>query len=251
MNNKEIELVQLSDCYPNNQLSYNLREGGNKQFTEESRAKLSHSLKSGGKVAGKNNPMYGKSWKDFMTEDEILLRNKRESESHKGISPIQFMTKETYKQWKLKISKKLTGTHLSEETRRKIGLKSKGRNPYANKTPEENHASHMKGVKTFKNKPINEQQQAVQKRKQSLDNRSEDEKMKTHIKHSTSVSGEKNPAFGRKWMHLKGSSRKEDRVYVKADEQQNYLKIGYVYGFKPKNREIQYEVSSSNKDSSI
>ena len=43
--------------------------------------------------------------------------------------------------------------------------------------------------------------------------------MKTHIKHSTSVSGEKNPAFGRKWMHLKGSSRKEDRVYVKADEQ--------------------------------
>ena len=32
-----------------------------------------------------------------------------------------------------------------------------------------------------------------------------------------------NPAYGRKWMHLKGSSRKEDRVYVKKEEIEHYL----------------------------
>jgi hypothetical protein len=36
MNNKEKELVQLSNCYPDNPLSYNLREGGSNCGTKMS-----------------------------------------------------------------------------------------------------------------------------------------------------------------------------------------------------------------------
>jgi len=35
-------------------------------------------------------------------------------------------------------------------------------------------------------------------------------------------------------MHLKGSSRKEDRVYVRENEFQKYLDKGYVFGMKEK-----------------
>ena len=41
-----------------------------------------------------------------------------------------------------------------------------------------------------------------------------------------------NPAFGRRWMHLKGSSKKEDRVYVKVDSIKKYLDLGYIFGIK-------------------
>ena len=49
---------------------------------------------------------------------------------------------------------------------------------------------------------------------------------------SKAVSGEKNSCYGRKWMHLKGSSRKEDRVYVRENEFQKYLDKGYIFGMK-------------------
>ena len=61
MNEKEHELVQLSNCYPIDPLSYNLREGGGKLFSEESKIKLSESLKNSDKLKGQNNPMYGKN----------------------------------------------------------------------------------------------------------------------------------------------------------------------------------------------
>ena len=54
-----------------------------------------------------------------------------------------------------------------------------------------------------------------------------------HLK-ERNFSGKRNPAYGRKWMHLKGSSKKEDRVYVKENEFQKYLKLGYVFGIKDK-----------------
>lgn len=47
-----------------------------------------------------------------------------------------------------------------------------------------------------------------------------------------------NPAYGRRWMHIEGSSKKEDRVYVKEEEVDHYLKIGYVFGFTDKPKQI-------------
>jgi hypothetical protein len=39
-----------------------------------------------------------------------------------------------------------------------------------------------------------------------------------------------------KWMHLRGSNKKEDRVFVKEHEVEKYLKLGYVFGMKEKNK---------------
>ena len=53
-----------------------------------------------------------------------------------------------------------------------------------------------------------------------------------HKRQSDSLSGKNNPCYGRKWMHIKGSSRKEDRIYVKEAECQKYLDLGYIFGMK-------------------
>jgi hypothetical protein len=37
-------------------------------------------------------------------------------------------------------------------------------------------------------------------------------------------------------MHLKGSNKKEDRVFIKENEVEKYLKLGYIFGMKEKNR---------------
>lgn len=79
MNNKEIELVQLSNCFPHDQMSYNLREGGYKgqisdytkqllskaqtirfqNLTDEQRQIWTEKLSKAS--SGENNPMFGKS----------------------------------------------------------------------------------------------------------------------------------------------------------------------------------------------
>ena len=64
MNEKEKELIPISACYPYNPMSYNLIEGGSGQLTDAVKQRISKSLKSGGKVSGKNNPMYGYKWSD-------------------------------------------------------------------------------------------------------------------------------------------------------------------------------------------
>ena len=56
-----------------------------------------------------------------------------------------------------------------------------------------------------------------------------------HKRHSDSLSGKNNPCYGRKWMHIKDSSRKEDRIYVKEVECQKYLDLGYIFGMKENN----------------
>lgn len=70
MNNKEKELVPLSSCFPYNDLSYNLIEGGNGQLSENVKLNISKTLKSNGKVAGKNNPMYGYKWSDTQRQHQ-------------------------------------------------------------------------------------------------------------------------------------------------------------------------------------
>lgn len=72
MNEKEKELVPLSACYPNDPMSYNLREGGFAgQQTESQRIKISQTKIKNGSSKGEKNPMYGTSCKAFMTDEEI------------------------------------------------------------------------------------------------------------------------------------------------------------------------------------
>lgn len=41
MNNKEKDLVQLSNCYPNDPMSYNLREGGSAKLADSTKQLIS------------------------------------------------------------------------------------------------------------------------------------------------------------------------------------------------------------------
>lgn len=118
MNNKEKELVPLSACYPNDPMSYNLREGGfNGQHSQESLDKLSKSQsqrlsnltcdqrlqwlkKLSIASSGKNNAMYG----DFEHTKGFRAENKR----RKGKKFEEIFGKNKAQEIKLKISKSTT-----------------------------------------------------------------------------------------------------------------------------------------------
>ena len=131
MNNKEAELVQLSNCFPQDPMSYNLVEGGHApiMYGENNPAfgknpfrnkneewydaylKMMHN-----KNAGKNNPRYGHSFFEKLSEQELSAMKYQMSENHKGaknsqygISPKERMDEITYKQWKEKLSNKNNG----------------------------------------------------------------------------------------------------------------------------------------------
>ena len=88
-----------------------------KPKTEEHKNKISETLK--GKLAGENNPMYGKHHSEA-TREKI-------SKAEKG----KYVSEETRRKLSeaSKGNKNMLGKHHSEETKKKIGEKSKGRCP--------------------------------------------------------------------------------------------------------------------------
>ena len=91
------------------------------KFSEKQKQKMSEKMK--GKMAGKKNPMFGKNAYANKTPEEMEEIQRKKSESMKGK-----MAGENHP---------LYGKHHSEETKQRISEKNKGKNPYANKTPEE------------------------------------------------------------------------------------------------------------------
>ena len=102
MTKKEKELVPLSACYPNDKMSYNLREGGfNGQFTLNAKKKMSKSRKQyflnmsatdrniyaqkcSIRFKGKGNGMYGKDpWANLSEQRKAEIR-KEVSKRNKG-----------------------------------------------------------------------------------------------------------------------------------------------------------------------
>ena len=106
MNKKEAELVQLSNCYPYDPMSYNLKLGGIQgRLTEESIKKCKESFRItwlntpeekkqairkniSEKTSGKNNPMYGYKW----SKEQL----KHLSEVRKGTNNFSSMTSEQH-----------------------------------------------------------------------------------------------------------------------------------------------------------
>ena len=74
-----------------------------KKHSEETKKKIGEKSKE--RTQGKNNPMYGKNWKDGKTEEEILMHNKKISQSNKGNNPWLNKTEEEVKIIKEKLSK--------------------------------------------------------------------------------------------------------------------------------------------------
>ncbi len=220
MNNKEKELVPLSICYPYNQMSYNLNEGGynGKKSPEVLKVRVKH---------------FKETWKNKSKEESDIYALKQRNKS------IQLWQDEEYrKKWHQTID---------------------------NRTIEQKQYTNELKWNTIKNRSIEKQQQvhdnisAANKRSyQKYPNRvkkhskmmtgkgnpmyghpvtefmTDDQIKKWKENISKAVSGEKNGCYGRKWMHLKGSSRKEDRAYVRENEFQKYLDKGYVFGMKEK-----------------
>lgn len=213
MNNKEKELVPLSMCYPYNQMSYNLNEGGynGKKSPEITKIRVKHF-----KETWKNKP------EDELDAYKLKQRNKS----------IQYWLDDEYrKKWHQTID---------------------------NRTNEQKQHTNELKQNTIKNRSIEKQKQ-VHDNISAANKRSYQKYPDRAIKHSQMMSGKGNPMYGknikdymspeayiewhrkisnntrgRKWMHLKGSNKKEDRVYVRENECQKYLDKGYVFGMKEK-----------------
>ncbi len=232
MNNKEKELVPLSACYPNNPLSYNLKEGGfSGELSEETKEKMRQNN------IGSNNPMYGKDWRDGKTKQEILLHHQhvkeaywnkpeekrqefkqkcKERKPHTGINPYHDKTKEELliikqrkqQTWKNKPKEELEiySQQLSEQRK--------------NYSKEKKNEIKIKKQNTWKNKNKNEL-------KQLKDNMRKKVSGKNNGMYGVHRLGEKAPCFGRKIMHNNDGNK-----FVKKDEIQKYLALGYKFGKK-------------------
>lgn len=113
-----------------------------KKHTQELKDKLSSDRK-GTWCVGENNPMYGKNWKDYTTQDVIDLHNKRLSESFSGEkNPMygknikDYMTADAYELWKKHV--KENGYHSKSKEEQKILSKkmSDGQRALRDSNPE-------------------------------------------------------------------------------------------------------------------
>lgn len=218
MNDMEKQLVQLSDCYPVNQMSYNLKEGGwEGRLNEESR-----------KIAVEHwhEAMNNRSETEKAEFSELKRRQSRniwKTDEHrrKWHNAISRRTDEqkrsTYIKWKASMDNKTI------EQKKGLSQKlSRSQKTYYQQHPEKDllHSTRMSGSRNpmFEHSaPEYMTEEQIQEWKENL---------------SKANSGENNPAYGRKWMHLNGSNDKKDRIYVHSDEVEKYLSLGYVFGMK-------------------
>lgn len=203
MNEKEKELVPISACYPYNPMSYNLIEGGsNGQLTNAIKQHISESLKSGGKVAGKNNPMYGYKWSNEQRQHQSEVMKGRHASDKQ---------REACKKRYAGTGNPMYGKHHTKQTRQKISNTRKQLGISANeKNP-------MHGLKCF-----NEQQKKEWKRKISLANTGRKMSQEEKIRRSINAKAK----HGR-YLHnpLTGKI-----INVPEKDVQQFLDKGYIYG---------------------
>ena len=202
MNNKEKELVPVNECFPNNPMSYNLIEGGNGRLSDEVKKRISETLKSSGKVAGKNNPMFGYHWSEE--------QRKHQSEVMTG----RHVSDEFREGCRIRCSGEgnpMYGKHHTDEAKKKISDAVKQRGGYAG----ENNPM-------YKLQCLSEEQKIEWRRKIGLGNKGKKrtEEFKNYLKERAKA----NPI--RRMHHpVTGEIRN-----VTKDEVQKFLDSGYVMG---------------------
>ena len=215
MNAKEKELVPLSACYPLDPMSYNLQQGGyagtrsefsNKKIsiaqkqiwknkTDEEKSKLKENLSKAN--SGKNNPMYGKSIMDIMSDDQII-------------------------EWKRKVSERAHALWQDEEYRKKVlsqtlqkpGLSHDCRQ-YMTDEQITKWKENLSKAGSGKNNPMYG--------KSSWEKCTEEQRAKRIEKFKKSMAGKN---AGKRCMKLPGETHYK---YVKPDEVQIYLGMGYEF----------------------
>ena len=200
MKNKKKELVQLSNCYPYDQMSYNLKEGGNNGILSESSKEKGRQtrIKNGTWPSGKNNPMYGKDWRENKTTKEILEHNKKISNSLIGntfIKDLKQNNPERYKLWLLHLSESKIGKYCGKNH------PMYGKNPLANMTPEafaeRSRKISIKNKLIAANRTDEEKDKIINKRKKTLANKSQEAKQIEHENRSKATSGKNNGMYGK------------------------------------------------------
>lgn len=172
--------------------------------------------------SGKNNPMYGRSWQEGKSEEELLSHRLRTSIGLKNRTP------EEKEETRRKINEALN--KRTPEQKRMSRLKqSSSIKKFWTEHPEKLKEKSAKIGKTLlgRRKMFKEGEQPIFVKAKDIQQRlNEGWKFSLH----EHIKDQSNPAYGRKWMHLKGSSRKEDTAYVKKEDIEHYIKLGYVFG---------------------
>lgn len=232
MNSKEQELVQLSNCFPYDPMSYNLKEGGSsgrlseyslrinrehcrqtwKQKTPKEREKYSKECSE--RLSGKGNPMYGRDWRAGKSEEEIRLHGEHVSEGHRKRTAEQ--------KKKSKEKERMSKENRPQELKDLHSLKCA------------NHACDMwnnpeirnKILATRENTPQEEKDKTNEKRSKTV-NAYWDSHPEMRKKTSERLSGSGNPMYGRRKMNL--ISDPSVHVMAKPEEFSHYLGLGYEF----------------------
>lgn len=140
MNKKEMELVQLSNCYPYDSLSYNLKEGGARgSITEQIKQKIRQTKDLHKEQISKSMSDAKKKYFTEMTEEEYLLHIERmrknglfdlRGENHPmyGEHLSDYMSASEYEQWHIKIKMLDKSYTRTDEYRQRYSEKFSGEN---------------------------------------------------------------------------------------------------------------------------
>ena len=191
-----------------------------------------------------NNVIYGINSKDYekyrKNYSDYLKENKSGKNSSnygkRGILSHSY-GKPRSEETKRKLSKAHKGKKLSEETKKKMsdnrqkyGVWNKGKkmSDDVKKQMSERMVGRFSGEKhPFYGKPRSEET----KRKLREAHKGKKLSEKTKKKMSLNNMGEKNHAFGKKWLYNKDTDK---QVYVLSNEFEKYLNEGFVFGMRPK-----------------
>lgn len=224
MNNKEIELVQLSNCFPYDQMSYNLIPGGDgwnltpdickqrgetysKNYwnkSEEERNEYKNECQRRAIEREKNKT--NEEREQAKINQHRTWENKTDEEIQKGVDKWRKSIENRTVEQQNKITEKRLATLNARTDEQKEATKEKLKNTIASRTKEQQEQINKKHSVGLKKHYTEHPEQAKE--------------------HSIRMTGKGNPAYGRKWMN-----NGIERVYVKASDIQTYLDNGYIIGW--------------------
>lgn len=246
MNNKEAELIPLSNCYPYNKLSYNLKEGGiNGQLSQQSKKYISEAWQfrlSSMTDDDKRKMTQGtRDWFNNLTNDELQQWKNKISISCKK----HFEDPENRK----KISESLSAIWQDQKLRQNLSKKLSGEN---NPMYGEHLSNHM---------DLEKYKKFIEKSCATLQKIHQDPQYSQKISERTK--GKNNPMYGKSsWTKQSDEQikiRKEKftrsisgrihiinrklnrRTYIKKEELNKYLLQGYEVYSPAKNKTNMYK----------
>ena len=229
MDQTERESVQLSDCYPENNMSYNLKEGGsNGPHTDEIKKKLgdlSRKMWMGKTKEEKYIMMkplrdgWLRKCKSEGFKDPFRNKTQEERDEINKKKSVKYFSKSI--QERKRISDKKVESYNSRSDEQKRLTKIKHKQYYDNLSPQEKQKLNerlQKNMKSFWDKPENHER--IKRMNEERRKNPEWVKMR-----SLSQSGENNGCYGKKRIY---DPFKQKYKYVKPEEIEQYLSKGYL-----------------------